>query len=154
MTDWTPQTWISFISAVVSVIGAATTLYLTRKKMRWDAGRELGGFRRDTLALISDTMLLDDALYPTSVADYAEARSTWARALVQHQPLIGPRTTDMMRHLFLALNAVERDVFGDLISKIPPERNVERQGSISPATRTEMLRIEKVIVSDPTFMTR
>jgi hypothetical protein len=51
MRDWTAQTWISLGSAIVSVIGAAITLYWTRRRMIWGAGHELGALR-DALNLI------------------------------------------------------------------------------------------------------
>ena len=159
MAEWSPQTWISLISATVSVIGAGVTLYWTRRRMIWDAGRELGVLRSDTLALIATAKLIDHPTWSVGVAEFQSARMNWERKVQEKEPLLGSKASAVMKQLGSVFLAAEHEVFGLVrvfSDEIPHYEDQADDDLLDPKnlgfdTRDQLEIAEKKLV-DPHFL--
>lgn len=151
---WPAQTWISLMSAVVSVIGASVTLYWTRRRMQWDAGRELGELRREAITLISYTRNLEHANWSVGYLFFSEALIAWEGALLARQPLISSKAYAIMEELSNALHAARSEVFGRIrVYSDDPEEQPEIIGEVADETTENLERIAKLL-ADPHFLIR
>jgi hypothetical protein len=154
MSDWTPQTWISLISAGVSVVGAIVSLYWTRRRWQWDAGRELGALRGETLMLISNAKLLDHKTWSMGVREYQAARMAWENKLREKEPLMRAGAFKAMQELGVALCAAEREVFGVVrVFSDDDAEDPDVNGAVSEKTSEQLLTAEKQL-ADPHFFSR
>lgn len=112
MMQWTEQTWISAGSAIVSVIGAAITLYWTHRGL----GRWSRAWRPSTRRIESNflpnkpqrsTVVGRGALIPVR-ALYMAIESAG------EEPLMSSSACKTMEELSTALYAAERGIFGSL----------------------------------------
>ena len=154
MQDWGAQTWISLVSAAVSVIGACLTLYWTRRRMLWDAGRELGVLRGDALSLIAAAHTLDHPTWTIGVRGFQEYRHRWRDTVVEKEPLMSARARKALKELDRILVAAEVEVFG--VARVfsdDPNEDADVAGAITTATRAELDRVGRLL-ADPHFLSK
>lgn len=155
MREWTAQTWISLGSAIVSVIGAAITIYWTRRRMIWDAGRELGALRRDALHLISYAMNLSHQTWSVGVRMFQSERSAWEARVLEKQPLMSTRGHEIMEELGTALYAAEREIFGLWrVHTDDPAEDPQPDGDMAAETWDTIVKIKRRLEDDPHLLTK
>ncbi len=149
MHDWTPQIWISLFGAAVSVAGACLTLYWTRRRMIWDAGKELGALRAEALNLATCAQLLDHPTWSMGVREFQERRSAWNASVVEKQPLMGLKARTAMDELRRALASAQLESFGVVrVFSDNEEDDLHVTGNLSVETRAVLERTVKLL-SDP-----
>lgn len=154
MLDWNAQTWISLLSALVSVIGACLTLYWTRRRMLWDAGRELGVLRGDALSLIAAAHTLDHPTWTIGIRGFQEYRHRWRDTVVEKEPLMSARARKALKDLDRTLTVAETEVFG--VARVfsdDPDDDPDVAGTITPETRAELERVGRLL-ADPHFLSK
>ena len=104
---------LSVVGPVVSITAAAASWYWARKRMRWDAGKELGAFRADTLELLRQAMLVSNPTWRrVELRDFASSHEAWRRKLNEHAPLFPRAAYRKMLNLDALLDRMVEHVIG------------------------------------------
>ncbi len=114
MVDWTLKDLLSIVGPTVSLGGAAVSWYWAQKRLRWDAGKELGVLRADTIALIEAAKSYGGApwRYQLGAVQYLDALESWRRILEERAPLIGKRAYEELRKLEYLLVEAHTEAYG------------------------------------------
>jgi hypothetical protein len=147
--------WISIISAVISLLGAATSYYWARRRMVWDAGRELGKLRADALSLIAMAKGLGSPKYSVGFLAFADARSKWSDHLVEKEPLLSSSALKLMKELDSCADYASDEIYGPVrIYSDNPDDEPPIISELSDATYSDLKRIENLLRNDPTLLSR
>ncbi len=90
---------MSIIGPIVSVGGALASWYWAQKRFRWDAGKELGALRAETIGVLHSAVLVTNPTWRRlPFRFYRDARDEWERSLARSEPLIGNKAlVDLQR---------------------------------------------------------
>ena len=165
---------LTAIGPLISVAGAAASWYWAHKRFRWDAGKELGTFRAETLSLVQNAILVtNDTWRRVRFNFYRDARDEWQSNFRACEGLLGNKARTELRRLSNGFNYFEeaflRMPMGGLafaecrragdhedqhFAWSDPETPSEHPGFLPKEYEVDFFAYLKRISDDPHFMTR
>jgi hypothetical protein len=99
---------VSTVGPLISIAGAVASWYWARKRFRWDAGKELGTLRVETLTVVQSAILVTNPTWRrVQFGTYRDVRDAWQLNLREREAMLGKRAQAEMQRLRRALDAFE-----------------------------------------------
>jgi hypothetical protein len=159
MNDWILQHWVNVAGPMISLLGAAASWHWARKRMQWDAAKELGMLHADTLELLGQALMLDnDSWRRADLKRFTEMREKWERSVQERAPIIGRRAYRVLMSIENLLWHLRSEVIGMSPGGLAGWE-AEKTGEcdvnhVSEETREKLSKITRRISRDRRFMCR